>query len=67
MYGQRDLERSARQVAEQAKVKRKSEQKKLAKRRRVLRYIADKWIDFLALIISLCALVLSIIALRCSG
>lgn len=67
MSGQRDLERSAREIAERAARIDAEKKSKKAKRLRFWKYVADKWIDFLSLLISVAALVVAIIALQGSA
>lgn len=66
MSGQRDFERSARMIAERAARIEAEKKSKTDKRRRFWQYVADKWIDFFSLLISVAALVVAIIALKCS-
>ena len=64
MSVQRDFERSARMIAERAAHIETKKNRKADKRRRFWQYVADKWIDFLSLLISVAALVVALIALQ---
>ncbi len=57
MSGQKELEESARRIAERAHRAQAEAEMRARKRRRVVEYVLDKWLDFAAIVIALVALI----------